>query len=251
MQPMPMIVPRPVSKTKAARPDCWLDGRLLASLWPVPGLFGKTGQHPARSESRVSGLIASRLALLTALLVLAAPAARGALTVYTDPAAFQAALAAGAYVEDFTDPAFHSQATYGFSGPSPATTYAYTAAAAGGLYQLTVGPYVSGPPEITTGLSTMTDLAPLSLTLTSGNVTAVGGFFFINDVSEAPTDGDFTLKVTDSDGTVEYPITSTSTLPLPFRGFVSDKLITKVELTTTISNAYNAITHLSVGANSH
>ena len=37
-------------------------------------------------------------------------------------------------------------------------------------------------------------------------------------------------------------------MPLPFRGFVSDKLITKVELTTTTSGAFSAATHLSVGA---
>ena len=214
MQAMPMIVPRTVPNAQAVhRPGWWL----------------------------------------AFLLLMAVPAARGAVTVYTDEAAFEAELAAGAYVEDFTDPTFDGKVTYNFSGPSPATN-AYTAAVSGTyLYQLTGGfgaTLIQYAPDITTGLSTLAPEIPLSLTLTSGNVSALGGVFFLNNDSEIPIAGDFTVKVTESDETTtDFPITSTSTLP-PFRGFVSDKLITKVELTAaagTPDNAYYAVTHLSVG----
>ena len=190
--------------------------------------------------------------LLTAMLVIAAPAARATVTVYTDEATFQAVLAAGAYVEDFTDGAFAGKTTDDFSGPSPATTYAYTAAASENLWQLDSGiSYVTGSPDITTGLSTFIQNDPVSFTITSGNVSALGGVFFLNDLDELPIAGDFTVKVTDTDGTINFDIRSTSSLPLPFRGFVSDKLITKVELTdngTLVTGAFYAVTHLSVGA---
>lgn len=147
---------------------------------------------------------------LLLVLVVLPGAAPGAL-IY-DQATFIASLQPGYYLENFS----------GLVGPgdipSPINfsggAFAYTAAAPGGFYAVQT-PSGSGNQV----LSTTFGDDPITLTFTSGNVTAVGGFFLVTDINGDIATGSITL--TFNDGTT---VTLTNQTLSSFTGYVSPGL---------------------------
>ena len=151
-----------------------------------------------------------RIALCGVLLVWmvfgAASAQAG--TVFTDLPGFQAQLKPGYYLENFDGIALGvitSPKSFSSGG------YSYAASATMGLY----GEYApgSGTDKV---LSTNDAHDPLVFTFTSGNVTAVGGYFFPTGASGELLSGSTTLSL--SDGTVYTLVNGT---PSTFVGFTT------------------------------
>ncbi len=156
-----------------------------------------------------------RATALAAALVLIVPLAVAG-TVYSDQATFVSLLSPGYYLENYSGLAAGTHpSTINFSQGA----FSYTASASQGLWVNSAGG---------NALSTNNAGDPILFTFTSGNVTAVGGYFFPTDIGENLISGTIALAL--SDGT-------TATLVNPgrssFFGF-------------TTSSAY--ITSLSVDA---
>jgi hypothetical protein len=167
--------------------------------------------------------------LAAVVLVAATGAAQAATTVYTTAAAFNALLAPGAYTETFTQPAVDSGPLFTYSG-------------GGFSYNVTASPgdvYRSG-----TLIGTNTPNETLQLTFTTGNVTAVGGNFFITNISDVFQPVSVTLGLNDGT-TVSYTPTGVGT----FRGFISTVPILSLVMTApTGGQFYNSLDNLTVAS---
>jgi hypothetical protein len=164
-----------------------------------------------------------RVSLLSLMLVLcfiafALPNAAQAASVVTDPAAFR--LAPGDYLQDFTGIyAFLGTGNIGFEGPTPVSTFAYTASA------YTAAPYVDSNIDTTYGVWDFGGLTTgigndiLVLMFTQGFPTGVGGYFFSADPSGNPDGGPITVGVS-SDGT-NFTTTTFNTATPGFVGFAN------------------------------
>ncbi len=143
------------------------------------------------------------------LLLVAASAQAG--TLYTDLPSFLAQVQPGYYLETFDGIGTGDLlvTTLGFSSGG----YSYSASAPSGLWGL---PVPGGLPTDVV-LSTKTAYDALLFTFTSGNVSAVGGYFFPTDFNGNLIPGDIVLTL--SDGTVH---TLTNGIPLFFLGFTTD-----------------------------
>lgn len=147
---------------------------------------------------------------LLLVLVVLPGAAPGAL-IY-DQATFIASLQPGYYLEDFaglTGPGTISS-PINFSGGA----FAYTASAPGDFYAVQT-PSGSGNQVLSTSFGD----DPITLTFTSGNVTAVGGFFLVTDINGDIAAGSITL--TFNDGTT---VTLTNQTLGSFTGYLSPGL---------------------------
>lgn len=157
---------------------------------------------------------------------------------YTDSAAFNAAVQPGAYVEDF------SSYTDLASDNAPFTngTFSYNATAKGlfGETQYILVFDFSGNNYMTSsgGFS-----GPVTLTFTSGNITAVGGAFFL----DSPIYGvvNSTVTLTFSDGTTQ---TLTGQDNTSFFGYTSATPIASLTLSPDASNHWIGIDNLVVGS---
>jgi hypothetical protein len=109
-------------------------------------------------------------------------AVRAAITEYSDPSSFAAALQPGAYLNDFTGSGRGSSLLYsGGTGP-----FAYTITSSG-ISQVTGVP-MDAASGLGTSVSTFVENATLIITFTGGNKpTAIGGDFFWSDLS-SPSD---------------------------------------------------------------
>ena len=150
--------------------------------------------------------------------------------VYTDRTLFLEQVAAGALEPAFTqlgsiaEPAVFSNAGYGIS---------ITSGNGNGLYGESGG--------IITPNSAGVDLV---VDFTSGSVTAVGGNFWISDLSVSPVTASVSIEL--SDGTVE---TYTATGPSDFRGFITAAPITRITFKgTTASGQWSTLANLVVGS---
>jgi PEP-CTERM motif len=167
--------------------------------------------------------------LSATVLVASAGVAQAATTVYTTAASFQALLLPGAYTETFTQPGVDSGPLFSYSG--------------GGFgYDVTASPgdvYRSG-----SIIGNNTPNETMTLTFTTGNVTAVGGNFFITNISDVFQPVGVTLAL--NDGTsVTYTPTGVGT----FRGFISTVPILSLTMDApTGGQFYNSLDNLTVGS---
>ena len=164
---------------------------------------------------------------------LVTPAAGTAATIFNDQSAFTAALLPGYYLENFS----------GFTGGDQGVTtldfsqngFSYTASASQNLWITSL---------ISNALSTSFPGDVITLSFTSGNVTAVGGFFYPTDASEDVVSGDIALGL--SDGT---SLTLTDPGPTSFTGFTTSGGVFITSLTVApASDQYATIDDLIVGA---
>jgi hypothetical protein len=150
-------------------------------------------------------------ATIVSLGMAAAPAL--AATVFTDEAAFLSNVQGGSYLETFDSLAVGSNigTSLNFSGngfsyeatainPDPSLNEFFNAASAGDVW-----------------LSTFAANTPIVFNFTSGNVSAISGAFFPNDVNGAVTPGSVSLTL--SDGTSQ---TLTNTNDTSFIGFLAN-----------------------------
>jgi hypothetical protein len=162
-----------------------------------------------------------RQLLIVSLLALVASTASAATTVYTDIGAFLAAMPATYYFENFnslTDGPL--TAPVAFSGDG----FSYTmSASTGELYAST---WVDDETNRRIGPQQPSDT--LTITFTSGNVTAIGGLFFLTDAYFDLVEGDLSLAL--SDGTTET-VTYGAAPTAQFRGFISDAPLSSLTVT--------------------
>lgn len=169
---------------------------------------------------------AHRLLSIAVLTCLSASAF--AATTYTTSASFMAQVASGAYSENFnswvTDPPAGALvfSSGGFSYSAFATDDLYLSAGYLGTSQINQA---------------------LTLTFTSGNVTAVGANFFATNISDAFQAVSVTLTL--SDGTVST-FTPTS-MADGFRGFTSSTPITSLTFSAPGQSLYASLDNLTVG----
>lgn len=170
------------------------------------------------------------LARLASFLTLAAAAASApvwaATTTYTDSASFLAAIAPGAFNNTFTG-VEDSATSYSYSGGG----FGYTVAAPGDVY-------LSG-----SFIGNNTDNDTLTITFTTGNVTALGGNFFITDIGNSFQASAVTLTLSDGTTTTFTPSDETTA----FRGFVSTAAIVSLMMSAPGANLFNSLDNLTVG----
>jgi hypothetical protein len=157
---------------------------------------------------------------------------------YTDLATFLANVQPGYYLETFDSfPAFGSVSTpHSFSGGA-GNSFSYDATAASGLFSVAVP-----PPDGDVSLSTTNEADPIIFTFTSGNVTAVGGYFFPTDINGNIMAG--TINVALDDGTNVNVVNGDLTT---FLGFTTTGPIASLTLTDP-SDPFVTVDDLYVGA---
>jgi len=168
---------------------------------------------------------AHRLISAAVLAVLAAPSFADT-TTYTDSAAFMASLGGSSYTETFTGLASPDGAA-AFSGSG----FSYTVSAASGLYA--TGDFL--------GTSQIDEA--LTINFTSGNVKAVGGNFFVTNISDAFQS--VSVKLTLSDGTIA--MFTPSSINDSFRGFSSTQTISSLTFSAPGVSMYATVDNLTVG----
>lgn len=137
--------------------------------------------------------------------------------VYTTESSFTAVLASGYYLEGFSSLTAGSF-TPTFSGSGGAGPFAYTIRADPSGTDL----YVASGPALPNGnaLQSAAGSKDLLIAFTSGNVTAVGGKFFLANFAGDNLTAD-TLRVTLNDGT-SVDFASPASGSVEFRGFTTD-----------------------------
>jgi len=190
---------------------------------------------------RIKKSLAPVAAGLCVLACSVASSVNGAL-IYTSQSAFQSVLASGSYLETFESLGAGGLGvgSMNFSGGTP--TFTYTITAVGDeLWGLTDSGLPSGQ-----AISTTTPDVNMVITFTSGNVTAVGGDFFLTDWDESRMAG--TLRVTLNDGTYQDLNSYVSGTP-DFVGFTTDISNPITSLTfNPVSGSYASLDNLRVGA---
>jgi hypothetical protein len=152
------------------------------------------------------------LLILSLILTLSGAASAG--VIYPDLTSFLDAVQPGYYLENFNALGIGSHSSpMGFS----ANGYSYSASAAGGLY---TGPWAGDGSLFGAYVASR----PVTFTFTSGNVTAVGGWYFVTNASNAVRSGTVTLNF--SDGTSQNVASS----PVSFLGYVSDVPLTSLTI---------------------
>jgi hypothetical protein len=155
--------------------------------------------------------------LTAATLLLAAGTSHAAITVYTDQAAFLAAV---------STPGVDTYLGFSITGstPSPinrtAGPYSYTGSASSSSF---FGAGTVADPWLSTNTATDT----ITLNAFPPAVFAAGGLFFGSNVSGAFQSGDITIVASDSNGAVATQ-TITAATQSSFRGFVSDFPLTSL-----------------------
>ena len=165
-----------------------------------------------------------RSVLIAATLACAAASSSAAL-VYTSSAAFLPHVAAGAYTNTFNG------LTNASSGSFTGGGFSYTISAPNDIYFS--GDFV--------GVNQEDDA--LTITFTSGNVTAIGANFFATNLSDAFQALALTIHL--SDGTVEH--FTPASVANSYRGFVSDVAITSLVIDSAGVSLYSGLDNLTVG----
>jgi hypothetical protein len=144
----------------------------------------------------------------------------GAVTVYTDRAAFLAALAPGYAEHDFSEIA-----------PGTSQPIAYTDGSDAWHYFLTTGVFATHPLYNGAGyISTdrVDDPVLVRTTIFDPPITAIGANVWPSDFSLQPTTGQVVLTLLMQDGTIGATETVDTTGPDDFRGFVASQPIAGV-----------------------
>jgi hypothetical protein len=166
-----------------------------------------------------------------------------AATLYTNSASFISQLEPGYYLENFNAKSGGALAS-GTTFTNGLYTYTVSTSDTNGLY-ITPVSGVGG----SNALSTNDTGFNIVVNFTSNNVTAVGGNFFLTDVSGDPIANSFSIGL--SDGTTVNLTSTNSALTSPFEGFAAadSTSITSLSFTMPISstNRYATIDNLYVG----
>jgi hypothetical protein len=163
------------------------------------------------------------------------PAVASAATVFTDRATFLANVQSGSYLETFDSlpPASSVASPQTFSQGA----FSYTADAANGLF--TAGT------SFNVWLTATAPADPIIFTFTSGNVTAVGGFFFGSDFNGGFQSGDVTIAL--NDGTTQTITSATTDSFLGFTGSVPIISLTVTAVQPNIGDLYPTVNDFIVG----
>ncbi len=172
---------------------------------------------------------ANQIVSAMALALLSATAS-AATTTFTSSATFLSNVAPGFYTETFTGLGTPPAGAVAFSGGG----FSYSASAPGDIY--------GGGDFLGTSLIDVT----LTISFTSGNISAVGANFFATDISDAFQVEGLTINLNDGT-TASFTPSSVSD---GFRGFVSDAIITSltVSLSGQDTSMYAGLDNLTVGA---
>jgi hypothetical protein len=182
--------------------------------------------------TKIAGSVAA-VAVTTTIFPLAASAVT---TTFSDSSSFESNIVPGYYLENFN---FLNQGALANSLTFSQGGFTYSVEALGGLYS---GTGNTGSPFIGTNNTGDTT----TITFTSGNVTAVGGNFFLTDGQDNLAAGAITLTLNDG-SFLDIIATTTST---PFGGFTTDgSLITSLTFTSDPS-AYGSFDNFYVGTSS-
>jgi hypothetical protein len=172
--------------------------------------------------------------LFLLLLVSFGSASASASTIYTSQSAFLSVVTAGYYLETFSDKVTLTPSlSYSYDG------YSYTAASKSSSSFIPAGGVGTNQGFLETILASNS----LTLTFTSGTVTAIGGDFFTS-VLNAATDG--TVKLTFSDGT-STTLTSTFGSTPSFAGYTSSTPLTSVVISKSSGLGYVSLDNFYVG----
>lgn len=152
------------------------------------------------------------LVLLNTLVLTLGSAYAG--TIYSNSSSFLGAVQPGYYLENFNAVVGpQSAASMSFSGNG----FDYTASAPLDVY---AGPWAGGDGNL---FGVYMGADTLTFSFTSGNVTAVGGYFFVTDLSNIVLNGTVTLNFSDGTST-----TVASGTPVPFLGYTSNVPLTSL-----------------------
>jgi hypothetical protein len=154
-----------------------------------------------------------------------------ATTMYTTSASFLATVASGSYLETFTQPEVDTGLMFSYS----TNGFAYSITANDGMSDV----YRSG-----TFVGSSLPAESLTIAFTSGNVTAVGGNFFITDITDAFQASSVTLTLNDGTVLTHLPTDETGA----FSGFTSDMPILSLTMSAPPSPLYNSLDNLVVGS---
>lgn len=156
---------------------------------------------------------------------------------FTDRAAFLAQLQPGYFSEDF-----ESRADEGYASPLTLSGGAFAAevsTTANGLLVFDLG----GNDYLTTGITTAGWSAPVTLTFTTGNVTAVGGAFFVTSAfGQVVPENTVTLNFSDGSS---FPITGQTNTS--FFGYISDTPIASLTIVPDATHRFISIDNLAFG----
>lgn len=165
------------------------------------------------------------------LSVAACTTAYSATAVYTTSASFLATVASGSFLETFTQPEVDTGSLFSYS----ANGFAYSITANGGMSDV----YRSGA-----FVGNSLPAESLTVAFTSGNVTAVGGNFFITDITDAFQANSVTLTLNDGTVVTHLPPDEAG----GFRGFTSDMPIISLTMIAPPALVYNSLDNLVVGS---
>src|SRR5437764_9972425 len=146
-----------------------------------------------------------------------------ATTIYTNQAAFLAATQPGSYLETFNSLPQFTQLASPLSFSSNGFSYNATAPTAG---------FFNLGPTGDTWLSTFHEFDPIIFNFTSNNVTSVGGFFFLTDLTGNVAGG--TVTVTLNNGKM---FSITDAISTSFIGFTTGVPIQSLTVTPPSSGA--------------
>jgi hypothetical protein len=162
----------------------------------------------------------------------ASPNARAEVITYTDPTAFQAALAPGSYLNTFSSLAANTQYSSPQRFSSGGFSYNVVGDPGGGLFSGQPGePWIGNEKR-----------GPTEVDITGGTVTAIGLNVFTTNDLNAPDGGPITVTV-NGVGLFTFASTSTST----FIGFTDTVPITSLVVSSSRSTEFTALTNLTVG----
>jgi hypothetical protein len=160
--------------------------------------------------------------------------ARAGITIYTDRAAFLAALQPGSYTETF-DALPYPGDFLGDSRDFSGSGFSFTASATDGLFS-------AGDSAADVWLSTNTATDTLTFTFTGGAPKAVGGNFFLSDVDGNSVNPDTVgLSVVAFDGVTTTPVSvsaANAASTTNFVGFISDTALTSLTVAVTGDNVF-------------
>jgi hypothetical protein len=181
-----------------------------------------------------------------AVALIGSPSAKA--DVFTSWSSFLSRLQGGYYFEDLSRfPAGYLSSPQDFSGGTPAFTYTVS-------YAVTHpempdhGLYVVETPGYGKSLSVVENSDNIHVSFTSGNVTAVGGYFFMTDYGGNVTGGTVTVRLSDGSTARLYSPNDPAGL---FRGFISTVPITSLDIQGAEDPSPNApyvtVSSLTVG----